>query len=206
MRSSEWLAIGGAVLFLGAVSTVSLHKIDHRLIGLTVICGYLVLGALGKTQLNVDIEWSSLIFLGTLIGTIATIMYVNLHGVIAEHLPWLTDLMKYHPRSFIAILAATVLIAGLRIPLAGPLVGLFAVPLAVVNGMNPWVVVFVVLLMNDSWIWPSQSEGYRTFRGIVHSQMFYDEPLFLRVNAGMLVIRLMALVASVAYWERLRML
>ena len=156
VRSVEWLAIGGAVLFLGAVSTVSLHKVDFRLIGLSVICGYLVLGALGKTQLNVEIEWSYLILLGTLIGSVATIEYVDLHTVMGQQLPWLSNVMKYQPRTFIAILAATVFIAGLRVPLAGLLVGLYAIPLAILNGMNPWVVVFVVLLMNDCWFWTSQ--------------------------------------------------
>jgi DASS family divalent anion:Na+ symporter len=206
MRTEEWLAIGGGALFLGAVSTVSLHKIDHRLIGLTVICGYLVLGALGRTQLNVDIEWSSLILLGTLVGGIATAVYVDLHTVLGAHLGWLNEIMKYHPRTFVAMLAATVLIAGLRIPLAGPLIVLFVIPLAVLNGINPWIVVFVVLLMNDCWFWPSQSKSYLAFRNAVQAQTNYDERLFLKVNAATVVLRVIALVVSVAYWEYLRIL
>jgi DASS family divalent anion:Na+ symporter len=206
MRSVEWLAISGAILFLGAVATVSLHKVDFRLIGLSVICGYLVLGALGKTQLNVEIEWSYLILLGTLIGSVATIQYVDLHTVMGQHLPSLSEIMKYQPRVFVGILAATVFIAGLWVPLAGLLVGLYAIPLAIVNGMNPWVVVFVVLLMNDCWFWTVQSKSYPAFRSFVRTQTAYDENLFLKVNAGTVVLRVLALIVSIPYWEYLRIL
>ena len=41
---------------------------------------------------------------------------------------------------------------------------------------------------------------------IVQSQTSYDERLFLRMNAATVVLRVLALVASVAYWEYLRIL
>jgi DASS family divalent anion:Na+ symporter len=206
VRSKEWLAVGGVILFLGAVATVSAHKIDHRLIALTVVCGYLVLGSLGKDQLNLRIDWSGLILLGTLIGLIATIVHVGLHETIGARLAELSEIMKYRPRVFVAILASAVVLGGLCIPSAGALIAVCAVPLALLNGMNPWVVVFVILLMNDAWIFPYQSEVYRTFRGMVQSDASFDERLFLRFNAAMAVARAVALAVSVAYWEQLRVL
>ncbi|MGH8499156.1 MAG: SLC13 family permease, partial [Methylococcales bacterium] len=127
MQSIEWIAIFGVMLFFAAECTVSIHKIDHRLIALSVICGYLVLGVLGKIQLKLGIEWSSLLFLGTLIGVIATLLRVDLPIVIAQQLVFLSELMKYHQPVFIVLLGATVWIASLLIPLGGALVALYAI-------------------------------------------------------------------------------
>jgi hypothetical protein len=203
VRASEWVAIGGVVLFLGAVATVSAHKIDHRLLALTIVCGYLVLGTLGKDQLNLHIDWSTLILLGTVIGMIATIEYVNLHVVIASALLPLGEIMKFQPAFFVAILATCVVVMGLWIPFAGALIGLVAIPLAIVNGMSPWVVIFVILLMSDVCLRPSQSEVYRTYRDVVRSLAPFDDRVFLRFHAVMVVARILALAASVVYWQRL---
>jgi di/tricarboxylate transporter len=206
MRWLEWLSVGGVVLFLGAVSTQTIHKIDHRLIALSVICGYLVLGALRKEQLKADIDWSALILLGILIGLIATIVDVNLHTLVADHLVAFSDMMKYHQLTFIAILAATVWVAGFWVPLPGALVALAAVPLAIVNGLNSWIVIFVCLIMNDCWLFPYQSNPYQVFRGMLRAHTSYDEKLFLQVNAGALAVRVLALIVSVGFWQYLRML
>lgn len=206
VRPTEWLAVGGVLLFLGAVATVSAHKVDHRLVALTIVCGYLVLGQLGRTHLNLHIDWSTLMLLGTVIGLISTIVYVDLHGVIAAQLPWLSHTMANNPRLFVAMLAGVVLLGELWIPFAGTLIAVIAVPLGMFNGMNPWVIVFVILLMSDTWILPHQSETYRTFRDAVRSSAPFDEKLFLRFNGAMAVGRIAALAASIFYWESLLLL
>jgi DASS family divalent anion:Na+ symporter len=206
IRATEWLAVGGVVLYAIAVATVSAHKVDHRLLALAVVCGYLVLGILGKHELNLHIDWSTLILLGTLIGLVATVVSVDLHIVIADRLAWLSDTMEFRPRIFIALLAACVMISGLWVPRAGALIGLIVVPLAMVNGMNPWVVIFTILLMSDAWLLPAQSNIYRTFRDMARSIGPFDERLFLTFNAVMTAARIVALAASVVYWESLRIL
>lgn len=206
IRSKEWLAVGGVLLFLAAVATVSVHKVDHRLVALTIVCGYLVLGQLGKTQLNLHIDWSTLILLGSVIGLISTIVHVDLHTVVGAQLPWLSDVMMHDPRLFVPMLAATVVVGELCIPQAGTLIAILAVPLAIVNGMNPWVITFVILLMSDTWWIPHQSESYRKFRDVVRANTPFDEKVFLRLSRAMAVARIVALVASVVYWESLRLL
>lgn len=206
IRLTEVLAVGGVLLFLGAVATVSTHKIDHRLLALAIVCGYLVLGILGKDQLNLHIDWSALMLLGALLGVVATIVYVDLHTVIAHELTGLSATMRYQPRLFVALLAGTVVLAGLVIPYAGALIGAVAIPLAMVNGMSPWVVVFVILLMSDIWFKPHQSEIYQAFRDHARAHGPFDEAPFLRFNAVMIAARVVALAASVAYWENIRVL
>lgn len=206
VRLTEWLAVGGVLLLFGAMATVSWHKIDHRLLPLALVCGYLVLGTLGRNQLNLRIDWSALILLGSLGGIVATIVYVDLHTVIAGELPRLRDIMRYQPRVFVALLAAIVVIASALVPYAGALVGVLAIPLAMVNGMSPWVILFVILLMTDVWIRPASSELFRTFRGIARAHGPFDDRLFLRFNLAMVVARVVALAASIVYWEDLLVL
>jgi DASS family divalent anion:Na+ symporter len=203
VRPAEWVAIGGVLLFLGAIASVSAHKIDHRLLALAIVCGYLVLGTLGEEQLNLRIDWSMLLLLGTLIGLVETIVYVDLHSVIAAQLPWLSQIMKYDSRLFVAILAVVVVFGRLWIPRAGALAALYAVPLALVNGMSPWVVVFVILVANDAWVFPYQSEVFRTFRDAVRTAMPFDDRLVRRFTTAMAIARLVALAVSVLYWEHL---
>jgi DASS family divalent anion:Na+ symporter len=206
MRVTEWVAVGGVLLFVGAVATVSAHKIDHRLLALAIICGYLALGTLGKDQLNLHIDWSRLLLLGAAIGLVTTIIHVGLHTVIASHFGGLSHLMQYEHRTFIALLAVAVVAAGLVIPHAGALIGTIAIPLAMNNGMSPWVVLFVILLMSDIWFRPYQSESYRIFRDIAKANGPFDERAALRFNLAMTGARVLALVASVFYLEQLRVL
>jgi divalent anion:Na+ symporter, DASS family len=206
VRITEWLAVGGVLLFLAAMATVSWHKIDHRLLALAIVCGYLVLGTLGRNQLNLRIDWSALILLGALGGIVATIVYVDLHAVVAGELPGLRDIMRYQPRAFVTLLAAIVVVGSALVPYAGALVGVVAIPLAMVNGMSPWVIVFVILLMTDVWIRPAGSELFRTFRGIARAHGPFDDRLFLRFNIAMVVARVVALAASIVYWEDLLVL
>ena len=206
VRTTEWVAVGGVLVFLAAIASVSAHKLDHRLVALTIVCGYLLLGQIGKVELNLHIDWSTLMLLGSVIGTIATMVHINLHEVIAAHLPWVTDTMKHNPRLFVAVLAAAVVVGELLIPVAGTLIAVVAVPLAIVNGMSPWVIIFVILIMSETWLWPRQSETYRTFRDAVRTHSQFDEPLFLRVNGVMSVARVAALTLSVPYWEAMRLL
>lgn len=206
IRTTEWMAVGGVLLFLIAIASVNVLKVDHRLIALTIVCGYLLLGQLGKVELNLHIDWSVLMLLGSVIGVIATIVYTNLHEVMAAAWPWLTEKMKYEPRLFVAMLAAAVLLGELVIPIAGTLIGVVAVPLAIVNGMTPWVIIFVILLMSDAWFLPKQSETYRMFRSSVRMHSDFDEPFFLRFNGFMSLARIAALAVSIPYWEALRIL
>ncbi|MGV3590397.1 MAG: SLC13 family permease [Gammaproteobacteria bacterium] len=206
VRTGEWVAVGGVLVFLIAIASVNVHKVDHRLIALTIVCGYLLLGQLGKVELNLHIDWSVLMLLGSVIGVIATIVYTNLHEVMAAAWPWLTDTMKYEPRLFVAMLAAAVVLGELLIPIAGTLIGIVAVPLAIVNGMTPWVIIFVILLMSDAWFLPRQSETYRMFRASVRRNSAFDEPFFLRFNGVMAMARIVALIVSIPYWEALRIL
>jgi DASS family divalent anion:Na+ symporter len=206
VRTTEWVAVGGVLLFLIAIASVNVLKVDHRLVALTIVCGYLLLGQLGKTELNLHIDWSVLMLLGSVIGVIAAIVYTNLHEVMAEAWPWLTEKMKYEPRLFIVMLAAAVLFGELLIPIAGTLIGIVAVPLAIVNGMTPWVIIFVILLMSDAWFLPRQSETYRMFRYSARRHSAFDEGAFLRFNAAMSVARIVALAVSIPYWEALHIL
>jgi divalent anion:Na+ symporter, DASS family len=206
MSGIEWMSLGGALFFFAALMTPSAHQIDHRLIGLILVAIYLVLDVLKSDQINIDIDWSCLVLLGTLIGMINTVAYVDLDRFGAERLPWLSQMIKTQPHLFIAILSAVGLVARLLIPAAGALVALFFIPMTVVNGMNPWVVAFVILMMQDCWFMPGQSSSYRTFRSIVRLHQAYDERLFLRINAATVVMRMLAIAVSLVYWQQVHLL
>ena len=161
---------------------------------------------LKSDHINADIDWSSLILLGTLIGLVNTILYLDLGTVLAKYLPWLSNIMETNPRVFIGILSAVVLVARFFIPIAGAIVALFFLPLAVANGVHPWVVVFTILMMDGCWFMPYQSDSYTMFRSMVGLHKSYEESLFLKINAASVAIRIAAIAASVPYWEYMKML
>jgi DASS family divalent anion:Na+ symporter len=203
VRPAEWVALGGVALFLASLVTVSAFKIDHRLLALAIVCGYLVLGTLDEEQLNLRIDWSMLLLLGTLIGLAQAIEYVDLHTLVAGHLVWLAQVMRAAPRLFVLILTLVIVFTRLWMPRSAALVGLYVVPLAVATGMSPWVVIFVILMAADAWVFPYQSEVYRTFRDTVREAMPFDDRLARRIGLALAIARIVALAVSVVYWEYL---
>ncbi|CAK0767017.1 TRAP transporter large permease subunit [Gammaproteobacteria bacterium] len=208
LRRREWAALFGILLFMLAVATTSVHKVQPAWTGLAILYGLLVFGMLGKDEFRKEIDWSFLIYLGGIISITSTLHYLNLDNILARELPWLGDYMRTDFELFLLMLAVVVFLIRLAIPNIATIVLLVTVlmPIAGNAGVNPWLVGFSILVLGEMWFFPYQCSYYLQLREMTRTADLYNEKTFLRFNAFSNLIKLGALYASIPYWKVLGLL
>ncbi|HPU89276.1 MAG TPA: SLC13 family permease [Spirochaetota bacterium] len=208
MSTHEWAALGGIVLFLLGIATSTIHKIDLSWIGLTVLYVVLALEFLSKKEFTGSIDWTFLIFLGTLIGLVKSMSYIGLDAGIGKHLLWFGMYTRTNFALFVLLLGASILVLRFFIPNNATVAILAAIflPIAEISGVNPWVVGYIILFMSDAWLLPYQCTYYLQFEELAHKDGIYDSRLFLKYNAISVLFRFAAVYASIPFWKYLGIL
>jgi len=203
MSTSEWAALAGIVLFFVGIATSSIHKIQLPWIGLMVLYVVLAMEFLSKKEFRTNIDWTFLIFLGTLIGFVKTLSFIGLDQNIGLHLKWISVYIRTNFYLFVLILSSTILFMRLFIPNNATVAILASVflPIAELTGINPWIIGFIILTMSDAWFMPYQSTYYLLFSDLTSKKKLYSKALFLRFNALTVTIRLVAIYASIPFWR-----
>lgn len=75
IKKREWAAIAGIVLFTIGIVTTSIHNIQPPWMGMAILYGLLLFGYLSRSEFKEKTDWPGLVYLGTLIGVIATFNY-----------------------------------------------------------------------------------------------------------------------------------
>ena len=208
MTNMEYLALGSVVLFLIAITTSSIHKIELPWIALGIFFLFLSLGLMGKKDFQSKIDWSFLILLGSLVGLAKTMSYIELDKWIGSNLAWLGYYMSNNFSLFIIIFLITIMAIRLFLP-NNATVAIFAtilLPMAEVNGINPWLIGILLLSFSDIWLFPYQCSYYLLFREIMSESNMFNEKLMLRMNFLTIGIRLVAIFLSFSYWQKLGLL
>ncbi len=208
LNGHEWAALGGILLFLLGIVTSSIHKIDISWIGLMVLYVVLALEFLSKKEFINSIDWSFLIFLGTLIGLVKTMSYIGLDQNIGKYLVWFGEYARSNFALFIFLLSASIFIVRLFIPNNATVAIFVAVflPIAEITGINPWIIGFIILFMSDAWLMPYQCTYYLQLEELTRAENIYHQKLFLRYNALTILFRLAAIYASIPFWKMLGIL
>lgn len=207
VKNREWAAIAGILLFMVGVMTMSMHKIASPWIGMAILFGLLLFGALNKNEFREKIDWPFLIYLGGIVGITSAMNHLGLGQLIARNLPWLGEYMHTNFSLFILILAGVTFAIRLVVPISATIVILATVmmPVAVHYGVNPWVVGFIILILGEMWFFPYQCSYYLQFRQLTKGSV-YDEGLFLRFNALANLAKLAAIYATLPYWKSIGLL
>jgi DASS family divalent anion:Na+ symporter len=99
------------------------------------------------------------------------------------------------------------LIARIFVPIAPTIVLLSTIfiPLASNEGVNPWLVTFIILVAADMWFVPYQNSFYIIFEeaGLINNQLFYDRKKFILFNLFVGILKLGAFYISIPYWKSL---
>jgi DASS family divalent anion:Na+ symporter len=208
MSAQEWAALGGIVLFLIGIATSSIHKIQLPWIGLTVLYVVLALEFLSKKEFKMSIDWTFLIFLGTLIGLVKSMSYIGLDQQIGQHLIWLGEYTRTNFPLFVLLISLCIFVLRLFIPNNATVAILASVflPIAEISGINPWVVGFIILMMSDAWIMPYQCTYYLLFEELNEKKRLFDKASLLQFNFLSVFFRLAAVYASIPFWRFLGIL
>jgi di/tricarboxylate transporter len=203
IKNREWAAIAGIAIFMVGVVTSSIHHVSPPWLGLAILYGLLLFGFLRKHEFNASVDWPFLVYLGGLLGIINAFNYVGLDKWLGHYLAAFGTYMRVDFRLFILLMAGVLFALRLFIPDRATMVLAATVfmPLADANGVSPWVVGFVILVLGEVWILPYQCSHYGQFRDL--SGGAADEVAMLRFNIIVNLIKLVALLASIPYWKAL---
>jgi divalent anion:Na+ symporter, DASS family len=207
LKHREWAAISGVVLFMLGVVTTSIHKVSSPWLGMAILFGMLLFGALNKNEFREKIDWPFLIYLGGIVGITSAINYLGIGQLIAAHLPWLGEYMHTNFSLFVLLLSGVIFLVRLAVPITATIVIMSTIlmPVAVHYGVNPWVVGFIILIIGEMWFFPYQCSYYLQFRQLTKGGV-YDERLFLKFNVFSNLMKIAAIYASMPYWKSLGLL
>src|SRR5579862_2655496 len=141
MRSGEWTALIIAVTFIIAIVTYSVHKISPAWITMGVLCVFLVLGTLEERHIRHNFQWDVLLLVGFFIGLEQTLAYTGITAILTKHLSSLIPYLRSDFALFLVPLALITFLLRLFLPIttAGVLIASVFLPIAALNGVNPWV-------------------------------------------------------------------
>lgn len=207
LKQREWAAILGVLLFMLGVVTTTFHKVPSPWLGLAILFGLLLFGALNKKEFREKIDWPFLIYLAGIVGMTSAMNFLGIGQLVATKLPWLGEYMHTNFSLFVLLLAAVMFVIRLAVPISATIVVMATIlmPVAVHYGVNPWVVGFIVLILGEMWFFPYQCSYYLQFRQLAQGRL-YDENLFLRFNALANLAKIAAIYASMPYWKAIGLL
>lgn len=203
LTKEEWAALGGILLFAVGIATSTIHKIQLPWIGLTVLYVILAFGYMSKKEFRINIDWTFLVYLGTLIGIVKSMSYIGIDKVLGKNLAWLGVYSNTNFPLFVLLLSTAILFMRLFIPNNATVAILASVlfPIASVSGVNPWIIGFIILIMSDAWILPYQSTYFVLFEELINEKKLFNIKLMLKFNFITIVFRLLAIYASIPFWR-----
>jgi len=208
LSSMEWAALGGITLFAVGIATSSIHKIELPWIGFTVLYVVLAFGSLSKKDFRLNIDWTFLIYLGTLIGLVKTMSYIGLDQLLGHNFLWLGEYMKDKFEVFVPLLSGCIMLLRIFIPNNATVAILASVlfPISIISGINPWIIGFILLIMSDAWILPYQSTYYVLFDELTSEKKLFSRSMILKFNFISILFRIIAIYASIPFWRAIGIL
>lgn len=194
--------IGIGLFILGGLSA-SLHHIEPAWLALTLLFALLLSGSLDAKEFRRQVDWPFLIFLGSTIGMVKTMSYLQLDDWLSGHLAWMGSYMTHNLELFILMLTLTLFIIRLAVPITATIVITATVfmPLAEINGINPWLIGFFILVLGENFYLPYQSSYYIQFKSLTNKAAVYDERRFLWFNAWITLVKVLTLYISLPFWN-----
>ncbi len=206
LRREEITGIIGMVVLTIGLLTNSIHKIHPSIVTLFVMFCIFGFGFISKKQFQREVDWPFLIFMASAVSITATIKYLGMDVWLAQYLKILTS-SGNNATLFLTYICILTLIIRVFLPIAPAIVLLSTtfIPLASNEGVNPWLVTFIILVAADMWFIPYQNSFYIIFEeaGLLNNQLFYDRKKFIFFNVFVGIIKLGAFYISIPYWKSL---
>jgi DASS family divalent anion:Na+ symporter len=203
LSQMEWTALISVGIFIVGIGISSWHKIDPPWVALGILSLLLAMDALHRKEFHERVDWSFVLYLAGLIGLVKTMSSVGIDTLIAQNLTFVGPLMRDQFGMFVLVLFFSIMGVRLIVP-NNATIAIFCtilLPLAQVNGVNPWVVGYMILTFSDGWFAPYQCTYYLFFLQLTEGSGWYDAKALLKFNLLTNLFRLVAIFASLPYWK-----
>jgi len=208
VSAQEWVASTALLFLVASIFTQKYHQIEIAWIVLTILFFLLMSNFLTVKDFNQKIDWAFVILLASLIGITESLYLLNIDKLLSGYLFPISSLLKNHFALFVVVLSLVIFVIRIALPINATSIILASllIPIAVAQGVNAWLVGFIILALSEIFIWPYQASYYSQFvmearaeGQLVSSKMFLFHALRLPVT-------IIAIMASIPLWQHLGML
>ncbi|WP_299495668.1 anion permease [uncultured Shewanella sp.] len=205
---SEWAALLAIMALMVGLMTSSISDLAPAWISLSIFYIVLCMGFVSRDAFKTQINWPLLFYLGFMISITSIMQYLKIDVLLSTHLNWLSvfadkNLLLFFTMVYFAgILGNFILGSGITPPL------LFMLLLPIIGQANfsPWVLIFVLLMSTESWLFPYQASFYRNFEDeMKRTNLIRFNKIFI-INTTFIFIRLVAILAGILFWHKLGLL
>ena len=208
LKATEWIAAAGFVFFLVGCATVSWHHVKPSYLAGFVLLGLLLTGTLLRKDFQKQLDWPMIFFLLGMDSMMRIMDHLGLAQALARATGEVYGFVDGRIAFFIVASLLTTLAVRLVLPVtAGMLTSAITLlPVAVAQGINPWICVFCAAVFSDISFFRHQ--GTNGIMQIRASGLFElgDERGFLRYNMWMNLARVVFVFASIPWWQWLGLL
>lgn len=205
LRPAEWTAAGCFLFFLIGSATVGWHHITPSYLAGYVLVALLLTGTLVRKDFRSALDWPQVFFLLGLDSMVRVMGYLGLQQALARAMERSFDFVHGNVAVFILVSLVVTLVLRLALPVtAGALTSsIILLPIALAQGINPWICIFCAALFSDISFFRYQgTNGILQLysEGLIQDT---DEKGFLRYNMLMNAARVAAAYASIPWWNQL---
>lgn len=197
----EKIALFTICLFFIGMITYPYHRISPSWIGFSLVYILMTFSILDR---NEKIDWPFLLFMASVVGISSIINYLNISVILAPKLQLLMKILGTSQEALFSFLVISTILVRLVLPIGATIAILVPVflPLAGLYGISYWAVCFVILVVVDIWFFPYQCIFYTLMcDSFTEGKIPFEEKKFLQFNAIVNIARILAIFASLYYWQ-----
>ncbi|CAK0774047.1 membrane hypothetical protein [Gammaproteobacteria bacterium] len=205
---SEWVAITFITIFIIGLMTAPIHKIQPSWIGMGILFGLLSLGSFTTKDFRLQVDWPFLFMLAGLIGMVQVMSVLGIEKWITKYLVWVGVLMGDNFFLFVMVLSGVTFALRFILPNNASIILLSSIyiPISLRNGINPWIIAFIILLLSDTWFMSYQCTYYQAFNDLTEKKHIYNKKKFMLFNLLTTIFRIIAIYASIPFWRAIGLL
>jgi len=204
LSKHEWITLIVLCLTILGWLTAGYHKLDSAWISLAALCVLVNTGVLGWGMMKKGIDWEMLLCMGVTLAIPTLLAQAKIDKWLVGFLaPLVLPLTDYPALCFVVIaLIGYVMKLALTSFLTVITLTVALLPLSEQMGINPWVIVMIVLIASEVWFFPFQVDWHTLAYSTTDGKGFTYR-LMYRINPIYAVAYLLALIVAIPYWRYL---
>ena len=185
--------------------TEKLHRISAGEVAIMAMCLLLVLKVMDKNDFKTRIDWTSVVFVGSILNMAAVIQSLKVDRWLGSELqPILVNVVSEPALLIITLVVAASVIKLIIVSLtsAAAIFVLVLPPLMIANGINPWIACMVTFAGSNIWYLSYMNSIYLCAHFGTQGQLAKHSSM-VKLSAAYSVICTLGFLVSIPYWRML---
>ncbi len=191
-----------------AIITTEFHGIPPENILLFIFVFMIVFEFLSMKNFIKDLRWDLLLTFAALSGILSTGASVGMTEWLCNEAKWITESMRHNFEGFTACLIA--IIIALRFLFPRDIVMSFSclvlVPLAQKNGVNPWIIAYIIFTASRMWFFSYQDLDYKWLESSTHRKVGFMADDITKAQFMINLFYILSIVGGIFYWRYMGLL